>query len=266
MLAAHVERMRATGADVFQLPLPDECRHGTYFPPTLITISDVRALTAEVFGPVLHVVRFRRATSRPSLHDSINATGLRPDPWRADANRRNRRGDRCAHSREHLRQSQHHWRGRRCSRSAATACPARAPRPADRMAAARQRRAAAAAGRCERRRRDAWPTGDEPTRYICVRADGCVIAETEANWPHRRAWRRRQATSRFLPHRHPPVACARNGRHAANVPDPLAADPDLVLFAGTSPPENCAGYWRRAPAPSSRWWSRRPAATMRRGS
>ena len=74
MLKAHVARMRAAGADVFQLPLPDECRHGTYFPPTLITISDVRALTAEVFGPVLHVVRFRQGDLAPLL-DSINATG-----------------------------------------------------------------------------------------------------------------------------------------------------------------------------------------------
>jgi RHH-type proline utilization regulon transcriptional repressor/proline dehydrogenase/delta 1-pyrroline-5-carboxylate dehydrogenase len=74
MLTAHVARMRAAGADVFQLPLPDDCRHGTYFPPTLIMISDVRALTAEVFGPILHVVRFRQG-DLGSLLDSINATG-----------------------------------------------------------------------------------------------------------------------------------------------------------------------------------------------
>jgi RHH-type proline utilization regulon transcriptional repressor/proline dehydrogenase/delta 1-pyrroline-5-carboxylate dehydrogenase len=74
MLATHVARMRATGADVFQLPLPAECSHGTYFAPTLIALPDLRALTAEVFGPVLHVVRFRQG-QLPQLLDAINATG-----------------------------------------------------------------------------------------------------------------------------------------------------------------------------------------------
>jgi RHH-type proline utilization regulon transcriptional repressor/proline dehydrogenase/delta 1-pyrroline-5-carboxylate dehydrogenase len=74
MLAAHVTRMRATGADVFQLPLPADCKHGTYFPPTLIAIPDLRTLTGEVFGPVLHVVRYRQG-ELAALLDSINATG-----------------------------------------------------------------------------------------------------------------------------------------------------------------------------------------------
>jgi RHH-type transcriptional regulator, proline utilization regulon repressor / proline dehydrogenase / delta 1-pyrroline-5-carboxylate dehydrogenase len=74
MLTAHVARMRAAGAEVFQLPLPAECSHGTYFPPTLIAIPDLRALTAEVFGPVLHVVRFRQG-QLAQLLDAINDTG-----------------------------------------------------------------------------------------------------------------------------------------------------------------------------------------------
>jgi len=74
MLAAHVARMRATGADVFQLPLPAACEQGTYFPPTLVALPDLGALTAEVFGPVLHVVRFRQ-DQLPQLVDAINATG-----------------------------------------------------------------------------------------------------------------------------------------------------------------------------------------------
>jgi RHH-type proline utilization regulon transcriptional repressor/proline dehydrogenase/delta 1-pyrroline-5-carboxylate dehydrogenase len=74
MLAAHVARMRAAGAEVFQLPLPADCSQGTYFPPTLIAIPDLRALTAEVFGPVLHVVRFRQG-QLAQLLDAINDTG-----------------------------------------------------------------------------------------------------------------------------------------------------------------------------------------------
>ena len=74
MLTAHVARMRATGADGVPVATARRCRHGTYFPPTLIMIPDIRALTAEVFGPVLHVVRFRQG-DLGSLLDSINATG-----------------------------------------------------------------------------------------------------------------------------------------------------------------------------------------------
>ena len=74
MLEAHVARMRAAGAEVFQLPLPEGCSHGTYFPPTLIALSDLRALTGEVFGPVLHVVRFRQSELAQML-DAINDTG-----------------------------------------------------------------------------------------------------------------------------------------------------------------------------------------------
>ena len=74
MLTAHVARMRAAGAEVFQLSLPAECSHGTYFPPTLIAIPGLQVLTAEVFGPVLHVVRFRQG-QLDQLLDAINSTG-----------------------------------------------------------------------------------------------------------------------------------------------------------------------------------------------
>jgi RHH-type transcriptional regulator, proline utilization regulon repressor / proline dehydrogenase / delta 1-pyrroline-5-carboxylate dehydrogenase len=74
MLEAHVARMRAAGADIFQLPLPDACSHGTYFPPTLIALPDIHALSTEVFGPILHVVRFRQGQLAPLL-EAINDTG-----------------------------------------------------------------------------------------------------------------------------------------------------------------------------------------------
>ncbi len=73
-LAAHVARMRDAGAAVFSLPLPPECRHGTFFPPTLIEIHEPAQLTREVFGPVLHVVRYREG-ELPALIDALNAAG-----------------------------------------------------------------------------------------------------------------------------------------------------------------------------------------------
>jgi RHH-type transcriptional regulator, proline utilization regulon repressor / proline dehydrogenase / delta 1-pyrroline-5-carboxylate dehydrogenase len=73
-LEAHVVRMRAEGAPVFQLPLGESCARGTFFPPTLIEIERIGALTGEVFGPVLHVLRFHEG-ELPTLIAEINATG-----------------------------------------------------------------------------------------------------------------------------------------------------------------------------------------------
>jgi RHH-type proline utilization regulon transcriptional repressor/proline dehydrogenase/delta 1-pyrroline-5-carboxylate dehydrogenase len=70
----YVARCRATGAPVFQLPLPPECASGTFVAPTLIGIDHPEQLTREVFGPVLHVVRFHDG-ELPQLIDALNAAG-----------------------------------------------------------------------------------------------------------------------------------------------------------------------------------------------
>jgi RHH-type proline utilization regulon transcriptional repressor/proline dehydrogenase/delta 1-pyrroline-5-carboxylate dehydrogenase len=73
-LLIHIERMRGAGQEVFQLPLPSVCANGTFVPPTLIEIDDIGQLDREVFGPVLHVVRFARG-QLDELVVRINATG-----------------------------------------------------------------------------------------------------------------------------------------------------------------------------------------------
>ena len=77
-LLAHVAQMRERGWPVFELPLPDECARGTFVAPTMIELPSAstrsRELTREVFGPVLHVVRWQR-DELPALIDAINATG-----------------------------------------------------------------------------------------------------------------------------------------------------------------------------------------------
>jgi RHH-type proline utilization regulon transcriptional repressor/proline dehydrogenase/delta 1-pyrroline-5-carboxylate dehydrogenase len=47
---------------------------GTYVPPTIIELARARELTQEVFGPVLHVVRWR-AEALESLLDDIATNG-----------------------------------------------------------------------------------------------------------------------------------------------------------------------------------------------
>ncbi len=73
-LDAHVARMRAAGARVYQLPLPAAAARGTFFPPTLIEIERLKQLQGEVFGPVLHVLRYRE-DELASVIAAINATG-----------------------------------------------------------------------------------------------------------------------------------------------------------------------------------------------
>ena len=73
-ILAHVAQMRAKGHRVHALDLPEGCRHGTFVAPTLIEIEEVAELGREVFGPVLHVVRFAR-DRLDTLIEQINATG-----------------------------------------------------------------------------------------------------------------------------------------------------------------------------------------------
>jgi RHH-type transcriptional regulator, proline utilization regulon repressor / proline dehydrogenase / delta 1-pyrroline-5-carboxylate dehydrogenase len=73
-LDAHIAAMREKGRAVTQLPLSDTCAHGTFVAPTLIEIDGLAELKREVFGPVLHVVRFRRSELDPML-EQIRSTG-----------------------------------------------------------------------------------------------------------------------------------------------------------------------------------------------
>lgn len=70
----HIEEMRAKGYRVCQAPLSAGCEEGMFVPPTLIEIPSIAVLKREVFGPVLHVVRYPRA-GLDRLMDDINATG-----------------------------------------------------------------------------------------------------------------------------------------------------------------------------------------------
>lgn len=70
----HVEAMRGKGRKVEQLDLDAATAEGTFVPPTIIELEALSDLKREVFGPVLHVIRFRR-DDLDRLIDDINATG-----------------------------------------------------------------------------------------------------------------------------------------------------------------------------------------------
>ncbi len=74
-LLDHIERMRASGHRVHQAALPAETQRGTFVAPTVIEIDAVSDLPGEVFGPVLHVLRYRRE-DMVAVVRAVNATGF----------------------------------------------------------------------------------------------------------------------------------------------------------------------------------------------
>ncbi|MGR9459399.1 trifunctional transcriptional regulator/proline dehydrogenase/L-glutamate gamma-semialdehyde dehydrogenase (plasmid) [Rhizobium leguminosarum] len=71
---SHIDRMRSLGCPIDQLQLPAGAVEGTFVAPTIIEIKSLSDLKREVFGPVLHVVRYRRK-DLDRLIDEINGSG-----------------------------------------------------------------------------------------------------------------------------------------------------------------------------------------------
>src|SRR5690606_35218607 len=73
-LDAHAERMTREGRLLFRCTLGAETEHGTFFAPAAFAIDSLSRLEREVFGPILHIIRYR-ASDLDDVIDSINATG-----------------------------------------------------------------------------------------------------------------------------------------------------------------------------------------------
>ncbi len=73
-LHIHLDTMRQQAKLLYQLPLDDSLRYGSFFPPSLIEINSLSQLTQEVFGPVLHVIRYR-ASDLDQIIAAVNASG-----------------------------------------------------------------------------------------------------------------------------------------------------------------------------------------------
>ncbi|MEM1352098.1 MAG: bifunctional proline dehydrogenase/L-glutamate gamma-semialdehyde dehydrogenase PutA [Pseudomonadota bacterium] len=70
-ITAHVEAARREGRILAELPIPET---GNFVSPTLISITGIRELEKEVFGPVLHLSTFAGG-ELDQVIDDINATG-----------------------------------------------------------------------------------------------------------------------------------------------------------------------------------------------
>jgi RHH-type proline utilization regulon transcriptional repressor/proline dehydrogenase/delta 1-pyrroline-5-carboxylate dehydrogenase len=72
-LQAHVDKMEREARLIARAPL-DPALQGAYLAPVAFEIDSIRQLEDEVFGPVLHVVRFRAGQMDRAI-DEINSTG-----------------------------------------------------------------------------------------------------------------------------------------------------------------------------------------------
>ena len=73
-LLDHCTRLNKEGRLIYKMDIPGELQHGCFFAPHLFEIDRLAQLPREVFGPILHVIRFR-GNELDKVIDAINRTG-----------------------------------------------------------------------------------------------------------------------------------------------------------------------------------------------
>jgi RHH-type proline utilization regulon transcriptional repressor/proline dehydrogenase/delta 1-pyrroline-5-carboxylate dehydrogenase len=74
MLETHVIEMKKKAKLLYQMTLPNDLPPGHFFAPCAFEIQSIKQLTHEVFGPVLHVIRYA-AKKLNDVIQEINQTG-----------------------------------------------------------------------------------------------------------------------------------------------------------------------------------------------
>ncbi len=74
VISKHVDDISKQAIVIHQCSLPQETNGGTFYPPTAIEIDSLDYLQREIFGPVLHIVRFASGKLAPTL-DAVNRLG-----------------------------------------------------------------------------------------------------------------------------------------------------------------------------------------------
>ena len=70
----HVAKMKKQAKLIYEIPQNNTLNNGNYVYPIVFEIKSIHDLSAEVFGPILHIVRFK-AKNLEKLVREINATG-----------------------------------------------------------------------------------------------------------------------------------------------------------------------------------------------
>ena len=74
MLHAHREKMMDEAKLLYEVTLPAACKNGNYFAPCAFELTSLSQLEREVFGPILHVIRYK-AKALDDVIQQINDTG-----------------------------------------------------------------------------------------------------------------------------------------------------------------------------------------------
>jgi RHH-type proline utilization regulon transcriptional repressor/proline dehydrogenase/delta 1-pyrroline-5-carboxylate dehydrogenase len=74
-LIDHAARMDTEAKLIKQVTVGPECADGTFFAPRAYALKSLSQLTHEVFGPILHVIRWK-SDELDAVIDAINATGF----------------------------------------------------------------------------------------------------------------------------------------------------------------------------------------------
>ncbi|MFN7095500.1 MAG: aldehyde dehydrogenase family protein, partial [Burkholderiales bacterium] len=74
ILLEHIAKMKPQARMFHQAPLTTDCKDGVFVAPTLIEIGSIGELEHEIFGPVIHVIRFS-ANELDQVIAEINSSG-----------------------------------------------------------------------------------------------------------------------------------------------------------------------------------------------
>lgn len=75
MLTKHGERMDKEAVLIKALDVPEEMSGGSFFGPRIYQIESLKQLEKEVFGPILHIIRYK-ASEMPQIVADIKASGF----------------------------------------------------------------------------------------------------------------------------------------------------------------------------------------------
>lgn len=74
MLQNHADDVTSTQKFIYSADISKADTHGTFFAPLAVELADASVLTKEVFGPILHIVRYEKK-NLDAVIDQINGTG-----------------------------------------------------------------------------------------------------------------------------------------------------------------------------------------------
>lgn len=74
MLTAHAAELQAKAKLIYKVELPPETKHGIFVAPQAYELPDLTLCRTEFFGPILHVIRYRRK-DLDNVIDDINNLG-----------------------------------------------------------------------------------------------------------------------------------------------------------------------------------------------